>query len=680
MLLLQRYSKFLIVLIALTLFSSKSFCTDNKKISENLKLELSKQSKQLIWIFFADKGPFVQSELQNPGAVISSKSLERRNRIFKCGKIDETDLPIYPDYISELQKIGFGVKQKSKWFNSISGFADSSLIRKISQYSFVKKLDVVPKYKSYKKIESINKELNENAITELNSLNYGSSYTQLQQINVPALHDLGISGQGITICILDCGFNNLEHEVFDNINIIAAYDFVNNDNNVDDEADSGSGDHGTETLSAIGGYKEGSLIGPAYSAKYILAKTENTDSETPLEEDNWIAAIEWAEGLGVDVTSTSLGYLVFDSPYPDYTWQNMDGNTCRITIAADLAVKKGIVVVNAAGNEYNNSLHNTLGAPADGDSVITVGAVTSTGSRTSFSSVGPTSDGRIKPDVMAMGENVKVASPYSLNGYKYSDGTSFSCPLVAGVAAQILSVHPTLTPMQVRDALRNTASRNTNPDKYYGWGIINALAAATYFGPIPVELTSFDANNTGNKVILNWSTITEKNNLGFEIERKFVDKQENSDSYDFEKIGFINGKGTTSERNSYQYTDKLECAGKYQYRLKQIDLDGTFAYSKTVQVDFSQPNDFILYQNFPNPFNPVTKIKFAVPAKSFISVDVYDILGKKLVTLLSGEYDSGIYEKELDFGGFGFNPGSGIYFIKLNSGGLYKTIKISYLK
>jgi hypothetical protein len=247
----------------------------------------------------------------------------------------------------------------------------------------------------------------------------------------------------------------------------------------------GTGTHGTMTLSTIGGFSSGNLIGPAFNSTYILAKTENTDSETPIEEDNWIAAMEWADSIGVDVTSTSLGYIDFDPPWPSYTWMDMDGNTTVITNGADYAAQIGIVVVNSAGNEGYNSSHNTLGAPADGDSVITAGAVNSDGSRASFSSVGPTVDGRIKPDIMALGSWNVVADPYNDYSFTYANGTSFSCPLSAGVAALILSANPSLTPMQVRDAMRNTASQNTNPDNLYGWGILNALAAVNYFPPAP---------------------------------------------------------------------------------------------------------------------------------------------------------------------------------------------------
>ena len=212
--------------------------------------------------------------------------------------------------------------------------------------------------------------------------------------------------------------------------------------------------------------------------------------------------MEWADSLGVDVTSTSLGYLNdFDFGFTNYTWQNMDGKTARITIGSEMAVRKGIVVVNSAGNEASTGTPNTLVAPADGDSVIAVGSVTiyskpgpngttiPAGTVSSFSSYGPTFDGRTKPDVMAGGEGNLIASASSINGYINNNanytGTSFSAPLVAGVAALILQKDTTLTPIQVREALRNTAS-NTTPDNNYGWGVIDALAAVNYWNPTDI--------------------------------------------------------------------------------------------------------------------------------------------------------------------------------------------------
>lgn len=261
----------------------------------------------------------------------------------------------------------------------------------------------------------------------------------------------------------------------------------------------GVGTHGTMTLSSIAGYLPGTLIGTAYRSSYLLAKTENTESETPLEEDNWIAAAEWSDSIGVDVTSTSLSYLEFDEPYQSYTWQDMNGSTARITIAADLAVSKGITVFVSAGNNGNNPNHNTLGAPADGFSVITVGSVTKDSVRSPFSSVGLTADGRIKPDIMAMGSGTFVASPPARNSYTYVSGTSLSGPIAAGIAALMLQKNDTLSPGYIREVLRTTASQASNPDRLMGWGIANALSAINY---APVGIKEESGLNPNSPVIL----------------------------------------------------------------------------------------------------------------------------------------------------------------------------------
>jgi len=459
---------------------------------------MDENEQLLVWVFFTDKGIATEQYFATPTSVVSEKSLRRRAKVLPASSLlDYNDLPVNENYISPLLQIGFRLKHQSKWLNGVSGYIQKSSLENLAQFSFVQNIDVVFKLKKKYNAEDDEPQIFplDNFHKDEHTYNYGSSFTQLNQINVPAVHDLGITGQGIVICMMDAGFNNLPHEVFANMNIIAQWDFVNNDPDVGDGNDMGSGSHGTQTLSTIGGFKEGKLIGPAFNATYILAKTENTDSETPIEEDNWIAAAEWADSIGVDVTSTSLGYITFDAPYPSYTWQSMNGNTCRITIGADMAAAKGIVVVNSAGNEGDDANHNTLGAPSDGDSVIAVGAVGSSGNRSSFSSVGLTVDGRIKPDVMAMGSGVAVASPSNVTGYTTSSGTSFSCPLAAGVAALVLAANPVLTPMQVREAMRNTASRFNTPDKYYGWGILNAYDALNYFRIQIAHIPLMDTEN-----------------------------------------------------------------------------------------------------------------------------------------------------------------------------------------
>ena len=482
---------FLLLLLFIFLMNFVGMRAQENKISSTLQTKMSEiafSDEILVWVYFKDKGTNTNMYFSNPEMVVSNKSIKRREKVLgNSATITFRDVPIYSEYISEIEILGIKIKQKSKWLNAISCITSKYQLEKIATLSSVKQIDIVRKLKSGSEVES---ELNDQTHSpsyvqqnDVNSFDYGPSYTQLQQINVPAVHDSGYTGQGVTICVMDAGFNRLTHDAFLSMNIIAAWDFVNNDPNVGNEGDLGEGSHGTMTLSTIGGFAPGHLIGPAFNSTYILAKTENTYSETPIEEDNWIAAMEWADSIGVDVTSTSLSYLDYDPPYPSYTWMDMNGNTAVITNAADYAAFIGIVVVNSAGNAGYNSSHNTLGAPADGDSVITAGAVTSSGSRSSFSSVGPTVDGRIKPDIMALGSGDVVASPSNDHNYTTASGTSFSCPLSAGVAALILCVNPNLTPMQVREAMRNTASKSSNPDNLYGWGILNALEAIYYFPP-----------------------------------------------------------------------------------------------------------------------------------------------------------------------------------------------------
>ncbi len=472
-----------IILFAGILFAQSSV----EKFTPQLNdvIDNSNQSEELlIWVFFSDKGNETQNYFQKPYTVVSEKSLKRRAKVLSDDKLISTsDLPVSQSYIEQIQSLGFQLKQKSKWFNGVSGWASKDELAQFANLPFVKQLDIVYRFRNDNFEEETQNDNSEEPNQNLskpegtNSLNYGQSFTQLNQITVPQVHDLGYTGAGVTICMMDAGFDLLSHQAFSSMNIMATWDFVHGDPNVQNGSDMGDGSHGTATLSLIGGFFEGQLIGPAYGADFILAKTENTDSETPIEEDNWIAAMEWADSIGVDVTSTSLSYLDYDPPYPSYTWEDMDGNTARITIGADYAVSLGIFVANSASNYGFDPNHNTLGAPADGDSVIAVGSVTSSGSRSSFSSVGPTVDGRIKPDLMAMGSNDYHACNWNNTCYGNGSGTSYSCPLLAGAAALLLQVDPSLTPMQLAALMKNTASLSNNPNNQMGWGIINTFAA-----------------------------------------------------------------------------------------------------------------------------------------------------------------------------------------------------------
>lgn len=655
------------MLMSASIFAQTNFSKGTTLLNDLLNAS-SDKDELLVWVFFNDKGENTANYFINPRSVVSEKSLKRRAKVLAPGKlISNMDLPVNSEYIEKVVSLGFKVKQKSKWFNGVSGYVTKSEIGLITQLSSVKSLDIVYKFKKDYSVEEDESNQSQDNLGNqpdgVNLFDYGPSFTQVNQINVPAVHDMGYTGQGIIISSMDAGFDNLAHEVFSSMNIIAAWDFVDNDPDVSGHS------HGTKTLSVIGGFKEGQLIGPAFNSDFILARTEDDPgSETPVEEDNWIAALEWADSIGVDVTTTSLSYLTFDPPFPSYTWEDMDGNTARITIAADLAVGLGIVVVNSAGNAGNNPDHNTLGAPADGDSVITVGAVTSSDDRSSFSSVGPTVDGRIKPDLMAMGFGVYVARTSSPTSYGTSSGTSFSCPLVAGAAALLLSADSTLTPMEVLDLLRQTASQSSNPDNLMGWGIINTLDAVNLI-PVSVELTFFSGSYVNGVVQLNWYTATETNNFGFEVQKRY-------DNTSYEKIGFVPGNGTTTNGMQYSFEDDDLFAGRIFYRLKQLDFNDDFEYSNEIMVEVLNLTDYQLFQNFPNPFNPTTSIKYSVPVQSKIKIALYDIIGNEVSTLFEGIQQSGVYEINLTAD----NLPSGVYFVSMTAENFSKAIKITLMK
>jgi subtilisin family serine protease len=428
----------------------------------------------LVWVYLRDKNG---SEASGGP---SARALERRNRRGRLGASSSyEDLAVPERYVEAIAERVHRVRHISRWLNAVSVQADPGEIEALSGLSFVSRLDVVRGYRRREETltSTVSRAPGEGvAGSSLDVIDYGTSFDQLEQIRVPEVHARNFHGEGILVAIFDTGFNNLSHPAFAEMTIVARRDFVNADDDVADGSDRGDGTHGTATLSVLGGYRPGELVGPAFRASFLLAKTEDTWSETPIEEDHWAAAAEWAEAMGADVISSSLGYFRFDAGFPSYDVADMNGETAVTTRAAQAAAERGVVVVVSNGNAGFDPSHSTLGAPADGKLVLSVGAVDTFGVRADFSSVGPTADGRIKPDVMAKGVLVKVASPFGAE-YQLGDGTSFSCPLAAGVAALVLQVHPDWNVSQILSVLRATSDQAAAPDRLMGWGILDAVAA-----------------------------------------------------------------------------------------------------------------------------------------------------------------------------------------------------------
>jgi hypothetical protein len=272
---------------------------------------------------------------------------------------------------------------------------------------------------------------------------------------------------------------------------------------------------------------------------------------------------------------------------------------------------------------------------------------------------------------MALGSHDYAADPNNSAGNGYtsaSSGTSFSTPLTAGVCALLLSYNPGLTNMQIRDALRNTAFQHISPDRFMGWGIVDALAAAQFF-PLPVELTTFTGKVVENTILLNWSTATEINNRGFDVQKK-----DNNGIY--YPLSFVTGHGTSVIVNNYTFTDPNPVPGMNAYRLRQVDNNGNSKFSNEISINFPGPGNFTLYQNYPNPFNPTTRIRYFVPIDSKVKIVLFNILGNELKTLFNGNVSAGDHQLQLSAS----DLSSGVYFVKLSASDFQKTIKIILTK
>jgi len=450
-----------------------------------------------IWVFFTDKGIKSDAELaqtaQSMSNRITDRAMWRRSKVGK-DKFTIVDVPVHSQYIDAIIADGAKLRRTSRYLNAASFEVELGRLTSIADLPFVREIrPMLAGGKRYEiKVGSVLPD--EESQPETKSIAYGESYGQVSQINVPIAHASGYRGEGVIISVFDSGFRT-DHRAFSNIDIsgrlIAKWDFVFDDKYVENDGWDWptAWDHGTGTWSMVGGEWANHLYGTAYRASFILAKTEDIRSEKPVEEDNWVAAMEWADSIGTDIITASLSY------YDWYDYSDFDGNTATTTIAADMAAEYGIVCVNSNGNEGPSS--GTMGAPADADTILAVGAVSSSGAIAGFSSRGPTYDGRIKPEVCAQGVGSYCAGTGDQYELTTMSGTSASCPILAGVAALVLQAHPNYTPAQVREAILMTADRADSPNNSYGWGIADCWAAINYCIE-DQEYMAGDPNGTGD--------------------------------------------------------------------------------------------------------------------------------------------------------------------------------------
>ncbi|WP_210515450.1 S8 family serine peptidase [Hymenobacter terricola] len=431
-------------------------------------------------VYFRDKAGTPYSVAQ-PQAFLSARSLLRRTR--QGIAVQPRDLPVNPAYVAQVRALAGSpqVIYTSRWFNAAVVSCDSVTLARITALPTVRTATTLNR--SYRVPTPTPPPVQVPATvarTQATRAQYGPAFRQNLQIGALSMHDAGFRGEGMQIAVFDAGFPGVDQisalqPLFLENRMASTRNFVDGGTNVYTR-----NSHGTNCLSAMGANETGFYIGTAPKATFHLCITEDIYSEHPIEEANWLAAAEYADSAGVDVISSSLGYTTFDLPSVSYTYADMNGRTAISSRAATMAARVGMLVVSAAGNEGDDPWHY-ISAPADADSIMSVAAVDSSGNHAYFSSYGPTSDGRIKPTLAAMGLAAAVLAP---NGTAFrGSGTSYACPILAGMVAGFWQANPTLTAQQVIVALRSTASQATVPDNILGYGIPNFLAAYNALHP-----------------------------------------------------------------------------------------------------------------------------------------------------------------------------------------------------
>lgn len=430
-------------------------------------------SQEDAWVYFNDK-PNSATYLSNPLTMLTQRALDRRTN--QGIVLDVSDVPIYQSYIDEITvATGITVKAKSKWLNCVHVRGSQVDINALKSLSSVLRVDFADhSLNSAKRTNAklVLKPVNKVLETAIN-YNYGASVNQIQMLNGHLLHQLNYTGYGKIIAILDAGFPGVNSatpfkRLRDNNQILGGYDFVNK------STDFYTADkHGTLVLSSMGGYVEGELIGTAPDAQYYLFITEDAVSafpysENPVEESNWVEAAEEADRIGVDIISTSLGYFDYDNPNYSHSYSDMTGNLAFASQGANIAFNKGIIVVASAGNE-GLSTEPHIGIPAEALNVLAIGAVKPDRTYATFSSIGPSYDLRIKPDVMAQGQTVVLSDPSGT--IVTANGTSFSCPITAGMVACLWQALPSKTNQEIKQLITQSADKYSAPTNQFGYGI-----------------------------------------------------------------------------------------------------------------------------------------------------------------------------------------------------------------
>lgn len=596
----------------------------------------SQSTKHVVFFKEKNKTPFT---LNNPSAYLSAKAVERRSRYSIA--VDSTDIPLISKYVDSIVKAGtVTLLGRSRWLNAvIIQTNDAAAIRKINSFAFVKSVSGVALRKSNTAVPDKFSQLpaspapfisNRNQQLLADTFNYGSSANQVKIHKGEFLHNIGARGQGMIMAFLDAGFFGYQtNQFFDSARIRnqipATWDFVQNEAGVNED-----NAHGLQSFSTVAAYKPGSFVGSSPEAKYFLLRTEDVSSEQIIEEYNWVLGAEYADSAGVDVISSSLGYTTFDDPAFNHTYADMNGNTTIISRMADLAAKKGMLVVISAGNEGDDPW-KYIGAPADGDSVLSVGAVNSSGLIAGFSSFGPTGDGQIKPDVVSLGAGTTVSS---IGGTASTNsGTSFSGPNMAGLATCLWQLFPEFNNWKIITTLRKSSDRFETPAEQYGYGLPDMKKAV---GLLLGDISTMNASLTNCTADINWSSKDIKT-MRYDIERKLPGETV------YTKIKTVAAKGTVFSSQNYQLSDVIanSAEGNVSYRIKQVIDTSTATFDEysidsaniilTSVCSTNNPGQNLI-QLFPNPVQTTLSLKFAeLNSMSNLTLQVYSRQGQLIL-------------------------------------------------
>lgn len=456
-------------------------------------ITITAQNNDKYYIQLSDKNESPYT-VGNPSQFLSAKAITRRNN--QSIAINSSDIPVNPSYISQIAATGATVLYSIKWFNGVViQTTSASVLNAVNALPFVTSSSIVSIQKPKKDFEIIEElPASTQKTTSVNSsYNYGNSLNQIEMLNGVCMHDQGFNGAGMLIAVLDAGFANVNtHTAFDSLRtnnqILGTKDFTFIAPN--DLYDGSTSGHGTAVLGTMGGNKPGQLVGTAPKANYWLIRSEYAPNEYVIEEYNWAAAAEFADSVGADIINSSLGYNTFDNSTQDHTMTELDGKTSIASKAATMCARKGMIVVNSAGNTGGSGWPKVT-FPGDADSIITVGAVDASLNLANFSSIGPSADGRIKPDIVAQGVASVVANGGGSIGT--SNGTSFSSPITAGMVACLWQAIPGKKNMEIIQAIKESATLYATSNNQFGYGIPDFCAAKNMLLGIT---TSTSSNNS----------------------------------------------------------------------------------------------------------------------------------------------------------------------------------------